>query len=194
MKKKSLLKGLWKGYLVASSAYTVIQFIKCRGLKKEDDRHMIGKAIDRLAGYDVGHDDVIIIDDTELHVSYNPYMQLLTNSLGGIAVVLNGTTDVYTDTRFRSMSANTQKAILAHEMGHYKCNHVAGFTYSFNRIKAILNGQVLPMELEADAYACSIVGSVNMVNALKELIPYVHGIARKEVIYRIKAIIERGDK
>lgn len=194
MKKKSLLKRLWKWYVIASGVYTTVQFIKCRGLKKEDDRHMIGKAIDRLTGYDVEYDSIITIDDTDLHVSYNPYVQLLTNSLGGIAVVITGTTDVYTDARFRDMSADTQKAILAHEMGHYKCNHKPGLTYSFDRIKAILKGQVLPMELEADAYACSVVGSANVVNALKELIPYVHGAARKEVIYRIKAIKERGNE
>lgn len=189
MKKRNVLKNLWKGYLLLSTIYTGVNFLQCRGLGKEDDRHLIGRAIDALTGYDVDYDDIIIIDDTELHVSYNPYMQLFTISIGSIAIVMG--TNVYTDAHFRSMSKSTQKAILAHEMGHYKCNHTPiPIIYTYDRLIHILKGKVLPMELEADTYAANVVGKENMIKALLELKQYFKGISAKEIDLRIKAIKE----
>ena len=193
MKKNNLFKTLWKCYSMYSLYITAKAFVKARGLNKEDDRHLIGKAIDRLAGYTIDPDETIVIDDTELHISYNPYLQLFTGSLGGIAVIINDSTEVITDAQYRNMSKNTQYAILCHEMGHRKNNHTATLTYKLDRIKAILNGGVLPMELEADAYAVSIVGKKNMIMALVELAANLHGLSRKEVIYRIRAIKEGGE-
>lgn len=188
MKKRNLLVTIIKGYALFSTIYTGVKFLQCRGLSKEDDRHMLGRAIDRMYGYSIDHDDIITIDDTDLHVSYNPYMQLFTNSLGSIAVVINGTTEIYTDAHFRKMSKDTQYAILCHEMGHFRNKHTPSKSYAINRIKAVMKGGVLKMELEADAYACSIVGVHTMVSALKELKHYTSGIARKEIDLRIKAI------
>ena len=187
MKKRNVLKNLWNGYLLISTIYTGVKFIQCRGIGKEDDRHMIGKAIDRIAGLDVECDNVITIDDTEMHVSYNPYLQLFTGSLGGVAVVLNGTTEVFTDAQYRKMSPSTQTAILAHELGHYKSRHTPTLTYQFDRIKAIMQNRVLDMELEADEYACSIVGPYAMIRALKEL-STIKGISKKELKLRINHI------
>jgi hypothetical protein len=187
MAKKNVLKKVVKGYVLLSTIYTGAKFIQCRGLGKEDDRHMIGKAIDRMAGLSVEHDDVITIDDTEMHVSYNPYLQLFTNSLGGVAVVLKGTTEVYTDAQFRKMSKSTQRAILAHEMGHYKHKHNPGLTYQLDRLKSVMNNKVLKMELEADAYACGIVGPWQMIEALKEL-STIKGVSKKELKLRINYI------
>lgn len=189
MKNRKLLKKVMKAYTLFSTVYVGIKFLQCRGLGKEDDRHLIGRAIDKIAGYDVDCDDIIMIDGTELHVSYNPYFQLFTNTLGCIAVVMG--TDVYTDVRFRNMSECTQKALLAHEMGHCKCNHAPNpITYTHDRLMHILNGHVLPMELEADAYACTVVGKENMIKALLELNQYLKGASAKEVSLRIKAIKE----
>lgn len=189
MKTKDLLKKVAKGYTLFSFAYVGVKFMQCRGFGKEDDRHLIGRAIDTLTGYDVDYDDIIMIDDTELHVSYNPYMQLLTNSIGGIAVVMG--TNVYTDVHFRNMSESTQKAILAHELGHYKCNHTPiPIIYTYDRLIHILKGKVLSMELEADAYAASVVGKENMIKALLELRKYLKGVSAKEIDLRIKAIKE----
>lgn len=187
--KKETLKKLYKGYVAISTLYTGYVFItKSRGTSKEDDRHLIGKAIDRIAGYDIDCDDIIMIDDTELHVSYNPYMHLLTNRLGSVALVIDGTDEVYVDNQYRNMSKDTQYAILCHELGHTKNNHKASVTYVFDRIKAVLNNKVLPMELEADAYAVSIIGKKRMVNALKEIATHLHGLSRKEVLLRIKEL------
>lgn len=188
MKTKDLLKKVAKGYTLFSFAYVGVKFLQCRGLGKEDDRHLIGRAIDALIGYDVDYDDIVMIDDTELHVSYNPYMHLFTNSIGGIAIVMG--TNVFTDVHFRNMSKSTQKAILAHEMGHYKCNHTPSITYTYDRLIHILKGKVLSMELEADAYAANVVGKENMIKALLELKQYLKGISAKEIDLRIKAIKE----
>ena len=187
MKKRNALKAVLKGYLLLSTIYTGVKFLQCRGLGKEDDRHLIGKAIDRIGGYEIDADEVITIDDAEMHVSYNPYLQLFTNSIGGVAIVLNGTTEVFTDDQFRKMSPPTQMAILAHEMGHYKCGHKPGITYQIDRLKAIMQNKVLPIEVEADAYACKIVGAWNMINALEEL-KTIQGVSKKEINLRINHI------
>ena len=189
MKKRNVLKTIWKGYMLFSTIYTGVKFLQCRGLGKEDDRHLIGRVIDTLTGCDVDYDNIVMIDDTELHVSYNPYMQLITNSIGSIAVVMG--TDVYTDVHFRNMSKPTQKAILAHEMGHCKCNHTPiPIIYTYDRLIHILKGKVLSMELEADAYAANVVGKENMIKALLELKQYLKGVSAKDIDLRIKAIKE----
>lgn len=189
MKKRNVLKTIWKGYMLFSTIYTGVKFLQCRGLGKEDDRHLIGRAIDALTGYDVDYDDIIVIDDTELHVSYNPYIQLFTISIGSTAIVMG--TNVYTDVHFRNMSKSTQRAILAHEMGHYKCNHTPiPIIYTYDRLIHILKGKVLSIELEADAYAANVVGKENMIKALLELKQYLKGVSAKEIDLRIKAIKE----
>lgn len=189
MMKRNVLKTIWKGYMLFSTIYTGVKFLQCRGLGKEDDRHLIGRAIDALTGYDVDYDDIIVIDDTELHVSYNPYIQLFTISIGSTAIVMG--TNVYTDVHFRNMSKSTQRAILAHEMGHYKCNHTPiPIIYTYDRLIHILKGKVLSIELEADAYAANVVGKENMIKALLELKQYLKGVSAKEIDLRIKAIKE----
>lgn len=185
MKKRNLLRNVLRVYAILSTSYVTYEFIKCRGLGKEDDAKLMEDATSRINGFIPDADDVIIIDDNELHVSYNPYMQLFTNSMGSIACIINGTNEVYVDNRYRSMSTSTQYAILCHEMGHRYYNHVAKKGYAIERIKHVMHGQVLNMELEADAYAASIVGKDAMITALKELGTYLHGIPKKEINLRI---------
>ena len=187
---KKTIKTLWKMYCWISTILTGYAFIKARGVGKEKDLTLIGKAIDRMQGYSVEADSVILINDTELHVSYNPYMHLFTNSLGCIACIITGTTDVYTDARFRNMNASTQYAILCHELGHRKLNHKPGLTYQWDRIKAIMHGRVLPMEIEADEYAVCFVGYYSMIKSLEELSQYTKGLSRKEIMLRIKHLKE----
>lgn len=183
--KKGLLRKMLNVYVVLSTGYIAYEFIKCRGLGKENDMQLMEDATNRISGFVPEADDVVVINDNELHVSYNPYMQLFTNSMGSIACIINGTNEVYVDNRYRNMSASTQYAILCHEMGHRHNNHVANKDYAINRIKHIMHGQVLNMELEADAYAASIVGTDAMITALQELATYLHGISKKEINLRI---------
>lgn len=190
MKKKNSLSKVIRRYLLTSTIYTGVKFLQCRGLGKEDDKRLIENAIDAIMGFDVDPDMVITIDDTDLHVSYNPYFQLFTISLGGIASVIPGTTKIFTDAQFRSMSPDTQKAILAHELGHYKCQHAVDLLYPFKRIAAIACGSVARVELEADEYACSVVGSQIMIKALEEM-KKIPDISKKELNLRIKYIKSR---
>jgi hypothetical protein len=185
-KNNSLLKAI-KGYLLMSTIYTGIKFLQCRGLGKENDKLLISNAIERMTGFGIEADSIVTIDDTDLHVSYNPYFQLLTNSLGGVAAMIPGTTEVFTDAQFRRMSLSTQMAILAHELGHFKCQHKVDLLYSIKRPMAIMRGRVLKVELEADEYACNIVGSQIMISALEEM-KKIPGISKKELNLRIRYI------
>lgn len=183
-----VVKAVWKGYCWASTLYTGYVFLKARGTGKENDLELIGKAIDGLAGYSIDADDIVTIEDVDLHVSYNPYMQLLTNSLGGIACITG--TNVYIDNVFRNLSKEAQYAVLCHEIGHRKCNHQPDITYQFDRIKAIKQGTVLPMETEADEYGASVCGYRTMIKGLAEVARYTKGVTKKELILRINHLVE----
>ncbi|MDY5913586.1 MAG: hypothetical protein SPJ62_16615, partial [Inconstantimicrobium porci] len=52
----------------------------------------------------------------------------------------------------------------------------------------IIKGEVLSIELEADAYAVNKIGMKRALNALVEISKSVYGIARKEVMLRIEHI------
>lgn len=186
-KLTKIVKAVWKGYCWASTLYTGYVFLKARGMGKENDLKLIGKTIDSLAGYSVDADDIVTIEDIDLHVSYNPYMQLLTNSLGSIACIAGR--NVYTDNVFRTLSKEAQYAVLCHEIGHVKCNHQPSITYQFDRIKAVKQGTVLPMETEADEYGAKVCGYHVMIKGLTEVAQYTKGITRKEFIMRINHLI-----
>ena len=208
-KKKGFVRKAITAYNIFSIVYMVYAFMKSRGTGKEDDRHLIGKAIDRISGYDIDADSIITIDETDLHVSYNPYIHLFGNNLGSIACVINNTTEVYTDNTFRKLSKCTQKFVLAHELGHYKRNHNPDHKYQLNRVRAILKGQILDMEVEADEYACRMIrnhlykkygyddcerieryAAKVAIKALEELSSHSSGLSRKELKLRAKLIRE----
>ena len=191
--KKNILRTLWKAYWVIGTVSTTITFVRARGLKKEDDRHLLGKAIDRIAGRDIEPDRIVTIDGIDLKVSYNPYVQLFTGTIGGVACVLNCVNEVYVDDQFRKMSKETQYAILCHELGHRKLAHTAYSTYMFDRMVCILNNKVLPMELEADEYACKIASPVIVMNALEEM-KNIKGISKKELSLRVKHIYDNYER
>ena len=175
-----------KVYLLASTLYDAYNFIQCRGLGKENDKQLLANVADRITGFEIDPDEVIKIKDDTLNVSYNPYMQVILRSMGGIACVINDTNEVYVDNRFRRMSKSTQYAVLCHEMGHRHYGHVAKKGYAIKRIVNVMHGKVLKMELEADNYAASVIGINEMIEALQELCTYVHGLSRQEVKLRIK--------
>lgn len=185
MKKNKVLVNLMKAYMAVSTVYTSVKFMQCRGVGKEDDKRMINNAVDRISGFGIECDKIVTLDDTELSVSFNPWLHLLTNNLGCIALVVNGTTEVFTDNNFRRMSPETQKAVLAHELGHYKCGHKPGVLYQLDRLKAIVCNKVLDMELEADLYAAKLVGFKTYLKALHEL-SKVNGVSKKEIRLRMQ--------
>lgn len=56
--------------------------------------------------------------------------------------------------------------VLAHELGHYRKNHVSSIYFNDNK-RNILK------EVEADLYACSILGIEGAINGLRELVIYL---------------------
>lgn len=188
MKKKTILKLIWRGVQIVSYINLIKRFIISRGLEKEEDLKMLIDMVDLLQGNKIeGPDDIVLLDDVELHVSYNPYVHLVTNAIGSIASIYP-TGDVIVDNTFRLLCPATQRAILAHELGHIKLGHKANIFYPFKRMAYIFAGKVLEMELEADVYAASIVGNKIMIETLEYLKYFIGPIDKKEIDLRIKAL------
>jgi len=63
-----------------------------------------------------------------------------------------------------------KEATVAHEIGHREMGHASvPQDNPFYRTGFILQGKVNPRELEADRYACKLVGTENYVKSLREL-------------------------
>ena len=198
--EKNILKTVGKAVLIYDAAmlgFTAYEFIKARGLNKENDLDMIDEVCNKMFGLHCNADKVVNIKGTALYVSYNPYMHLYYKTLGAIATRLVNSTEVYVDNTFRKMSKVTQLFILCHELGHYECKHDnIGLSYNNDRIKAVLKGQILDIELEADTYAAETfmelfpnkskeeITSI-AIKALKEQAKNSSGFARKELELRV---------
>jgi Zn-dependent peptidase ImmA (M78 family) len=151
--------------------YTACEFIKARGVGKEDDLNMINEVYNKVMGLPCTPDKIININGTDLSVSYNPYMHLCCKNLGSIASRMVNTNEVYVDNTFRKMSKTTQLFILCHELGHIKCKHDnISSSYNRDRLKAVMKDQVLDIELEADAYAGECLETLFPNKPRKELI------------------------
>lgn len=181
-------------YTAVSTVAYAVQFVQVRGLGKEDDMGLLGKAIDRIAGYPIEPDSVVTLDGTELRVSYNPYMHMAANRVGCGAMFVPNTNEVFTDNNYRKMSPATQRAMLAHELGHYKLAHKGGILYPLERLKAVYwDKSVLKMELEADMYAAKLLGVDTYLKAMQEWYK-VPGVCKKELILRAKYIKKHASK
>lgn len=124
-----------------------------------------------------------------VNIYYNPYSMLLLGYPDGIAFTINlGSPSIIVGRKFFGMSKDAQEFTIAHELGHLYYRHVADFTYPAKRELKILKGEVLSIELEADAYAVKKIGRKRALNALYEISKATGGIARKEVMLRIEHI------
>ena len=145
----------------------------------------ISNALKNIAGE--GNNKLDTIDGVNIY--YNPYSMLLVGYPDGIAFTINfGSPTIIVGRKFLVMSKDAQEFTIAHELGHLYCRHVADFTYPVQRELKILKGEVLSIELEADAYAVKKIGMKRALNALDEISKAVRGIARKEVMLRIEHI------
>ena len=119
-------------------------------------------------------------DDDNLYVTeYNPYMLLVAKAtvaanFGYMDYMGKRLTIIFTDNRFESMDKKSQRAIIAHEIGHTMSNHSAAH-----------NMRTLKKEHQADTYAASIVGIDNMVAALNTIGASLNFISRVELKLRI---------
>ena len=119
-------------------------------------------------------------DGNNLYVArYNPYMLLVAKA----AVAANfghseyngkRITYIFVDNLFESLNEKSQRAIIAHEIGHTMSNHSAAH-----------NLRTLKKEGQADSYAASIVGINNMVVALSKMGASLNFISRIELKIRI---------
>lgn len=192
MKKKNRFKTALKVCKWAARAHVVYNFVKSRGIGKENDIALIIDAIERISGDNRGKefaDEVVNLKGEEMYIKYNPYYHLFLGATGAIAANTIGTKDVVVDNNFRKLSDKAKKAILAHELGHYKLEHRPGFSlmYMFERTLCTLQGKVLDIELEADEYACRLVGAKTFVEALNEF-PASDFLSKREIQLRIKHI------
>lgn len=190
-KLRKAIKTVVRVYTVVSTVVTVIELIKARGIHKEDDKALIEEGSSILAGIAPTNDfeQIKVGEDTVL-CKFSPYSMLFLGRIGSTALVLDNGMVLYDD-NFRRLSKQSQVAVLAHELGHIKHQHRADSTYLLDRAFYAFSGKVLPMELEADAYAVSIVGKEEMIKALKGISKYSTSIAgRLEIRNRIKSIRE----
>jgi hypothetical protein len=82
---------------------------------------------------------------------------------------------------------NLKEATVAHELGHLEMNHVAQPSKMvFGRLSYVMRGSVDPKELEADHYACKLIGREKYSKALKEMISLAQNAHRHELsIYEL---------
>jgi hypothetical protein len=82
-----------------------------------------------------------------------------------------------------------KEAQVAHELGHRELNHAANPANPFHRLSCVLQGTVSARELEADRYACKLVGREAYLRALTECAEQTFApTARAELLGRIRAL------
>lgn len=196
MKKKNRFKTALKVCKWAARTHVAYNFVKSRGVGKENDIALIIDAIKRISGDNRGEeyaDEIVNFRGEDMYIKYNPYFHLFVGAIGSIATNIIGTKDVIVDDNFRKLSDRAKRALLAHELGHYKLEHRPGFSliYMLERTLCTLQGKVLDIELEADEYACKLVGAKTFVEALEEF-PTSDFLSKKEIQLRIKHIKEHS--
>lgn len=125
-------------------------------------------------------------DGNNLYVAeYNPYMLLVAKAtvaanFGYSEYYGKRLTYIFVDNRFKSLSIDSQRAIIAHEIGHTMSNHSAAH-----------NLRTIKKEHQADTYATSIVGADTMISALSKIGTNLNFISRIELMLRIHMLKAR---
>lgn len=185
---KKTTKRVITALTVLSLAEYTIAFLNARGLSKHNDKELLGQASDVMTGFSYTADNTVIIDDTEVKVTFNPYVHMMTNMVGSVAIVLS-TGHVFTDNTFNKLSKKGQSFVLHHEVGHTKLGHKGGLAYPIKRVYAILTNNVLDIEVAADKWAMERIGKDAAIEGLVELKSYVMSpIGKREIILRIKEL------
>ena len=97
------------------------------------------------------------------------------------------------DNEFLTLSKRTQEYILQHEIGHIINGHLNLTEISYDaRMNDLLNNKVLNIELEADMYACKVIGLDNFIGSINELINRsdLYDFTIKEYCLRAKKVLE----
>lgn len=123
-----------------------------------------------------------------------PIIKMDTPHIAAATKNLMGQPIIIFNSEFRTLSKATQKAVMNHEVGHHVLGHLDNemALAAYNGVRGLypLLGQVISIELEADAYAASVVGNDNMIAALQELkgLPSIPDTAKRELNIRIRAL------
>ena len=113
------------------------------------------------------------------------------------SVVFKGSDNyiIAVDNEFLTLSKRTRNYILQHEIGHIVNNHLnLGTKISYDvRMSDLLNNKVLNTELEADIYACKVIGLDNFINSIDELIKYpdLYDFTIKEYRLRKEEVLKK---
>ena len=103
---------------------------------------------------------------------YNNSAAILANK-ARFALVNPENSVIFCDTEFMNMSETAKKFIIEHENGHIINHHVVKKDYWLKRKLCIFGGKVLPIELEADEYAASVIGKEAARIGLKEMYSHI---------------------
>jgi hypothetical protein len=87
-----------------------------------------------------------------------------------------------------------KEAQTAHELGHLELGHASVPMNPLFRLGCVMNGTVSARELEADRYACKLVGRASYLRALTECAEQTFSpTARAELLGRIRALKGSND-
>lgn len=132
----------------------------------------------------------------DVRVYYNPVSMYLLKRLGSIALTLQSNSGpiILVGPEFMEFTDATKEFVLLHEAGHIDLDHLQKVAQEggVNRTLETLKGCVSKFEVEADAFAVKHTSRQQGVFALYEVSRKLHGVARKEVMERIK-IISKGE-
>lgn len=185
------VKNLFKTIITMSLLYDIVDLTK---LVAECDGKFFEFAEKSLV--DINGYGEPIYKYRDIRVYYNPVSMYLLKRLGSIALTMQSNSGpiILVGPEFMAFSDATKEFILLHEIGHISLEHIQKVAQEgdVNRALATLKGSVSKFEAEADAFAVKYTSRRQGVFALYELSRKLHGVARKEVMERIK-IIGKGE-
>ena len=134
--------------------------------------------------------EVLVIGGHTVKVDKYGFMKSAHAAVAMVAEMKDtGKYQIFVDESFLSLDKDVQLAILAHEDGHIKLGHLenVGALNAYKRAIESLKG-AQKIELEADAYAATVVGVDSMIKALEALMALDIPLNKREIDYRIKTL------
>ena len=126
----------------------------------------------------------ICLHDEHLHFSDNarPQIKLCSKTLR-----------IRANDQWSKLPKHIKEAMVAHELGHLEYQHYLDFDSNmFTRILSMAKGKITDKELQADRYACRLVGKEKYKQALEDYVRIYHGntysLGKVELELRIKQI------
>ena len=108
-----------------------------------------------------------------------------------VKVTPSGECHIFVNEKFFSLSDETQKGIIAHEIGHIKLGHLKLPKRKLLWVMISRNFKKCPMEYDADFVGASIVGKDSFIESLKELRSFCvkYKSTQREISKRIDALM-----